>query len=231
MKKPSFADILETVQRDVTRVVSHYPLITGLFFKIMNQRELVDHYPWLLNDLYVAVTGDIVMTLGRLFETSEDPRTACLTTFLLGVEPHHAGDAEVKSLLKERRAEFIERIEAWRDQIKAAEKQLALHRNANLAHNDLTKVGRSDITWTEIKDILSLAEGILKAYFHAFHETDQRCVVANVEWELDSFLRWCRLDDYAAHRAREREARRAAFEEWARRRREGDPTAAERPPI
>lgn len=40
MKKPSFADILETVQRDVTRVVSHYPLITGLFFKIMNQREL-----------------------------------------------------------------------------------------------------------------------------------------------------------------------------------------------
>lgn len=231
MKEPRFEEILETINRDVIRVASHYPLITGLFFKIMNQRELVDHYPWLLDDLFLAVTGDIVMTLGRLFEASEDPRTACLTTFLLGVEPHHAGNADVKSQLKERRAAFIKKIEPWRREIKAVEKRLTLHRNANLAHNDLTKVGRSDIKWSEIKDMISLAESILKAYFHAFHETDQKFVLANVEWELDAFLKWCRLDDYAAHRAKERETRREALQDWIKRRNEEDPTAPERPPF
>lgn len=229
MKTPLFTEVLETVQRDVTRVASHYPLVTGFFFKIMNQRELVDHYPWLLEDLFLAVTDDIIMTLGRLFETSDDPRTACLTTFLLGVELHHAGDAGVRPHLKERRAGFLGKIETWRREIKAVEKRLALHRNASLAHNDLTKVGRSDIRWTEIKDMISLAEGVLKEYFHAFHETDQRFVLANVEWELDNFLKWCRLDDYVAHRTKEREARRAAFQDWARRRSEGDPTVPNRP--
>lgn len=231
MKTPPFRDILETVQRDVTRVASHYPMITGVFFRIMNQPQLVQHYPWLLNDLYVAVTGDIVMTLGRLFEVTTDPRTASLTTFVSRVEAHHAADADVKPHLKARRGEFLAQIEAWRSEIKAVEKRLSLVRNANWAHNDLTKVGRSDIKWSEIKDMISLAERIVSGYFHAFHETDQKLVLANVEWELDNFLKWCRLDDYAAHRAKEREIRRTAFEEWARRKREGDPTAPDRPPI
>jgi hypothetical protein len=171
------------------------------------------------------------MTLGRLFERTDDPRRACLLTFLSGVEPHHAGDADVKPHLKERRAAFIDNIDGWRVQIEAAHKRLALRRNADLAHNDLTKVGRSDIKWTEIKEMISLAESILKTYLHAFHETDQKFVVANVEGELNNFLKWTRLDDYAAHRARESDRRRAAFEDWVRRRSEGDPTAPERPPI
>ena len=230
MKTPPFEQVLETVERDVMRVASHYPLVTGFFFKVMNQRELMNHYPWLLNDLFLAVTGDIVMTLGRLFETTDDPRTACLTTFLLGVERHHTDD-EVRPHLKERRAGFFVKIDAWRAEIKRVDSRLAWRRNADLAHNDLTKVGRSDITWLEIKEMIALAESMLKAYYHAFHESDHKFVLANVEGELNTFLKWSRLDDYASHHAKERDDRRRRFEEWARRRREGDPTAPERPPI
>jgi len=231
MKTPPFSDILETVQRDVTRVASHWEMITRLFFRIMNQKELVDHYPWLLNDLYLAVTGDMVMTLGRLFEVTSDPRTASLTTFLSGVEAHEAADADVRAHLKERRAEFLARISAWRTEIRTIDKRLALVRNANWAHNDLTKVGRSDIKWTELKDMIAVSEHIVRTYFHAFHDTTQMLVLTNVEWEPDNFLKWCRLDDYADHRTKQREIRHAAIEDWARRRRAGDPTAPDRPPI
>lgn len=38
----------------------------------MNQPKLLDHYPWLIPWLYLAVTGEIIMTLSRLFETKKD---------------------------------------------------------------------------------------------------------------------------------------------------------------
>jgi hypothetical protein len=223
MQRPTFPDILEAVRQDVIRAASHYPLVTEFFFKTMNQLELVDDYRWLLPELYLAVTGSMVMTLGRLFESGTDSRTASLTTFLLGVETHHGRDADVAPHLRERRAAFLGKIEEWRGQIKAVEKQLVLVRNASWAHNDLTKVGRSDIPWAEIKEMISLAESMVRSYAYAFYETDQRFVVVNADSEIDAFLNWCRLDDYTAHRARWRERRRAAIKEGGRRRREGDP--------
>jgi hypothetical protein len=231
MKPPEFSEILDTVRRDVIRAASHYPLVTGFFFKVMNQAQLLDHYPWLLPDLFLAVTGNIVMTLGRLFEVTENPRTACLMTFLSRIERHHARDAGVKPHLKERRADFLAKVPQWRIEIKKANLRLAVRRNADLAHNDLTKVGRSDIKWTEIKDMISLAERILKTYFHAFHEANQKFVVVNSEWEVPNFLKWARLDDYAAHWKADRDTRRAIRKDWIRRRQAGDPTAPERPPV
>jgi hypothetical protein len=219
------------VQRDVTRVASHYPLVTGLFFKIMNQPELRDHYPWLLDELFLAVTHDIIMTLGRLFESTEDERTACLTTFLLGVEAQHATETDLSAREIAERGAFIKNLDVWRPELRAVNKRLAFVRNADLAHNDLTKVGRSDITWVELKAMIALAEAILKQYFHAFRQEDQRFVVMNTEWEIRDFLRWTRLDDYASHRARERDAKRAAFKDWLRRRNERDPTVPDQPPI
>ena len=134
-------------------------------------------------------------------------RTASLTTFLLGVESHHAADSDVKPHLR---------------LFRCAE--------ARSGHRWGASRFATAFKWSEIKEMISLAEGILKGYFHAFHGADYRFVLANVDSELDSFLKWCRLDDYAGHRTKEREVRRAAIEE-ARRRREGDPTALERHPI
>jgi hypothetical protein len=231
MKQIPFPDLLETVTRDTVRACSHYPLVTGFFFKVMNQVELVNHYRWLLPDLFLAVTGGIVMTLGRLFEFTDDRRTASLVTFLRRVESHHAADADVRSYLKERRAIFISSIDSWLSEIQAANKRIIVARNADLAHNDFTKVGKSDITWTEIREYIDLAEGVLKDYLHAFEGVDQRVVVVNVESELEGFLEWCRLDDYNRHRDNERNARRTRLEEWAERKRAGDPSVPCRPPL
>ena len=38
----------------------------------MNQPKLLDHYPWLIPRLCLAVTGEIIMTLSRSFETKKD---------------------------------------------------------------------------------------------------------------------------------------------------------------
>jgi hypothetical protein len=53
-----------------------------MFFPLMNQSEVLDHYPWLVPRLYLAVTGEVIMTLTRLFETKKDQRKASLVTFL-----------------------------------------------------------------------------------------------------------------------------------------------------
>jgi len=183
-----------------------------------------------VSQLYLAVTGDIVMTLGRLFEVRSDPRTACFWALLSGVESHHVKDADVRPDLEKRRVAFVAEIDSFRKQIKAVDSRLAVLRNAEWAHNDLTKVGKSDIKWTEVKEMIAFAERILKMYAHAFHETDQKFVIANAGWEVADFLKWTRLDDYSAHREKARAARKAAFNEWLRQKNEGDPTVADRPP-
>lgn len=229
---PPFADIRGTVERDTIRVASHYRLVTDFFFKVMKQQELVNHYPWMLEELMLAVTSSIVMTLGRLFEWTDDPRRACLNTFLLGVEFQHSADtAGLPEHAKERRAAYFARIPEWQQVIKKTHAQLALRRNFDLAHNDLTKVGKTDLTWLQLNDMISVATEILGRYFGTFEATDHRFVVTNADHEPEAFLKWCRLDDYNAHKKKAWEQRKARIEEWGRRRAAGDPTAGDIPPL
>lgn len=230
MKQPPFPEVLETVKNDVIRAASDYTLITQLFFPILNQPEIENRFPWLVPNLYYGITGHIIMTVGRLFEVTDDRRTACVWTFLAVVEPHHAQDVDVRPHLLPRRTAFFAEIDGWRAQIKGIYKQLSLRRNADLAHNDLTKVGKSDIKWVELKEMIALGEHILRRYYGAFYASDQKFIVINAEWEIPDFLKWTRLDDYSAHRAKEAAVKKAAFDEWLRRRSEGDPTVPDRPP-
>lgn len=211
-RRPSLAEVTETVRNDVIRATSDYGLIKEVFFSVMNQPALLDHFPWLVPRLYLAVTGEIIMTLCRLFETKRDPRKASLAMFLEGVGqlPIEDGDR-----LCERKRVYLGRKSDFLAEIRLVEGRLAGYRNAYLAHNDLTKVGRVDIVkWEEVRSFIENAQAILKGYFSAFQESDQRFEVVNLGWEPEQFLRWCRLDKYsehwAAHLAKRREERKAA---------------------
>jgi len=199
------------VRNDVIRAASDYQLIKEIFFSVMNQPKLLEHYPWLVPRLYLAVTGEIIMTLCRLFETKRDPRKASLVMFLNGVRQLSIDDDD---RLGERKRAYLRRTSALLAEIESVEKKLVGHRNAYLAHNDLTKVGRVDIIkWNEVHSFIEKAQAILKGYFSAFQESDQKFEVVNLGWEPQQFLQWCRLDKYAehwaAHLAKRREERKA----------------------
>lgn len=204
-RKPSFAEITETVRDDVIRATSDYGLIKEMFFTLMNQQKLRDHYPWLVPRLYLAVTGEIIMTLSRLFETKRDHRKASLVMFLDGVERLPVDDAD---RLRERKRRYRDQIPAFQAEIESVEEKLVWYRNAYLAHNDLTKVDRVDIKWVELHSFIEKSQAILKGYFSAFEEADQRFEVVNLGWEPKQFLEWCRLDKYAEHHAAHVEKRR-----------------------
>ncbi len=165
-----------------------------------------------MEQLFLAVTGNLIMTLGRLFETRQDYRVASLTTFLdhvqkLGIEnPSH---------LKKRESAYLEAIPRFRKSIRWIEARLRWYRDAYVAHNDLTKVGKVNIKWVQIKGFISVAQRILKGYYHAHHETDQRFGVVNLEHEPEQFLVWCRLDDYEKHWKVHIQARRADLQRRA----------------
>lgn len=197
-RRPAFGEITETVRNDVIRATSDYGLIKEMFFPLMNQPKLLDHYPWLVPRLYLAVTGEIIMTLSRLFETKKDHRKASLIMFLGGVRQLPIDDGD---RLCGRKRAYVDRIPAFLVEIGSVEEKLIWYRNAYLAHNDLTKVDRVDIKWAEVPSFIEKAQAILKGYFSAFEEADQRFEVVNLGWEPKQFLEWCRLDEYAVHHA------------------------------
>jgi hypothetical protein len=88
MAKPQFVATLDTVNTDVIRVASHYPLITDFFFRVLNQPLVEQHYPWFLPQLLAQSPGTSWRTLGGLFDVKNDRRRASLSTFLSGVEAH-----------------------------------------------------------------------------------------------------------------------------------------------
>ncbi len=209
-ERPSFEQVKTTVLNEVIRATSDYALIKMFFFSLLNQPMLMEHYPALVEQLYLAVTGNIVMALSRLFEAREDDRKASLITFLnhVGQLPRPEGEPTRTTT---RQNEYWENIKAFMKDIETVEKCLVWYRNAYLAHNDLTKAGRVDIKWEDVATFIEVAQNIVKKYYLAFEETDQRFEIANLGWEPRLFLEWCRLDNYAKHRQDEMEARKREF--------------------
>jgi len=199
VRNAGFEQVKEAVQSDVILAASDYELIKRVLWPLMNQRRLLEHYPWLVPELYKAVTGNIVMALCRLFDSRRDARNATLATFLCHVQERPS--LGVKPYLKEKQEKYIVGIPELVKKIKRIEKRLTLFRSAYLAHSDLTKRGRADaeLQWQEIESFIGEARGIVRGYCSAFEGADQRFEIVNVEWETRNFLQWCRLDDYSKH--------------------------------
>lgn len=202
----SFGEIKDAVTQEVIQVASDFGLVKQFFFPLLRQQELLEHYPLIVTSLYRAVTGNILMGLCRLFEADANPRLACLKTFLdylrtgSGMMPKEYAGAE------ERRRKYLEQFGQFDREISAANKRLAVQRSAYWAHSDLTKRDRElPIKWEELEQFIELAQKILREYYSAYENVDQRFEVVDLGWEPEGFLKWCRLDDYAAHRKKELE--------------------------
>src|SRR5262249_1427965 len=130
---PDFTEIRDVVKNEVIDATNAYTLLTQLAFPLRNQPLLHQHYPYLIDNLVTALTGQVLMTVCRLFAPDEDPRPASLTTFLNGVEPHHAHDQNVAARLVVWRNEYSQRIPTYLTEIKTRWKILVQHRSAYLA--------------------------------------------------------------------------------------------------
>src|SRR5262245_30944455 len=108
--RPDFAEIKAVVLNEVIHATNAYTLLTGLAFPMRNQPLLYQHYPYLVDSLVTALTGQVLMTVCRLFDPDDDPRHASLTNFLNQASPHHANDIAVPAYCWPRRQEFERRI-------------------------------------------------------------------------------------------------------------------------
>lgn len=229
-ERPTFEDVKEAVRQEVISATTNYGLVRRFLWPLVNPEELMQHYPLLLDSLHGAVAGNVVMTLSRLFEDGQDARRASLQTFLAHVA---AGAGRPRPRRSGKRPTEPRSQDTWRRSGKPTDGWPS-RENAYWAHADLTKRQRPElgITWAEVGRLIELAQKILGRYFSAYEGATQKFEVVDLlGWEPENFFKWARLDDYAAHRAKERGIRRTAIEDWARRRREGDPTAPDRPPI
>jgi HEPN superfamily AbiU2-like protein len=179
---PTFIEIRDVVTTEVLDATNAYTLLTRLAFPLGNQQRLVQHYPYLITTLVRALGGQVVMPVCRLFDPDEDPRHASLSSFLRGVENHHAHDKDVEPRLIGWRREYVQAIPGYLADIKTRWKVLAQHRSAYLAHRDLSK-----------KNLPSISYG----YFRECFELAQKIVGAKDD--PDRFMKWCRLDDYEGH--------------------------------
>src|SRR5262249_41191372 len=128
--RPDFGEIKAVVLNEVIQATNAYTLLTGLAFPMRNQALFYQHYPYLVDSLVTALTGQVLMTVCRLFDPDDDPRHASLTNLLNQVRPHHANDIAVPAYCLRRRQEFERRIPDFLADIKARWKTLVVHRSA-----------------------------------------------------------------------------------------------------
>jgi len=192
---PVLEKVRDAVTHDVIRVTSDYALVQRLLLPMVRQPKLLEHYPSLVVQFYSAVTGNVILTLCRLFDDSNEMAQATLKTFLRHLKGRPPGKGD-----EERVKQFRRDIDGWLKRIGEIKKRLDGYRNTVLVHNDLTKVGGDKpIEFKEVEEFIALAQEILGRYYSAHERVSQRFLVVNVEWEPKQFLEWCRLDDYAEH--------------------------------
>jgi hypothetical protein len=203
----AFDDLKTAVRGELIDATSTYRLLTKLVFPMYEQQRLHDHFPLILSSLYESLSRNVLMTVCRLFDPTTDPRHASLSNLLRRVEAHHSGEDVPRHLL-ERRAAFVQAIPGRLGAIVERWPPLAQHRSAYLAHRDLTKTKLPEVLFADVWAAVELATDILGHYFSAYEDAGHMFEYANVEHEPQEFLKWCRLDDYAAHFVRHLEQRR-----------------------
>lgn len=139
------------------------------------------------------------MPICRLFDPDEDPRHASLTTFLKGIERHHAEDKNVAARLAARRHEYTQGIPGYFTDVKTRWKIIVQHRSAYLAHRDLSKRNLPPVSYGYLRECFEQAQQVIAGYFAAYEDTTQLFDIAGVKHDPQRFMEWCRLDDYERH--------------------------------
>jgi len=196
---PDFQEIKKAVLDEVIYATNTYTLITELAFPLRKQSRLCDHYPFIVDSIYNAFSWQVLLSVCRLLDPADDHRIASLATFLRRVETLHAQDQDVPSHLLQRRAAFTARIPDLLRGIDERWKRLVQHRNAYLAHRDLTKTNLPVMTYSDIRECFEFGQTILRDYLSAFEDATQFFDIVGVKDDPGRFLKWCRLDSYQKH--------------------------------
>ena len=196
---PDFAEIKSVVLNEVIHATNAYALLSGLAFPIRNQPLLFQHYPYLVDSLVTALTGQVLMTVCRLFDPDDNPRHASLISFLNRVKPHHVKDENVPTHTLPWRREYEQRIPDFVAEIKTRWKTLVVHRSAYLAHRDLSKRNLPPVTYGYFRECFEQAQRVIGEYLTAYEDATQKFEIARLKHDPQRFLEWCRLDDYERH--------------------------------
>ena len=194
---PDFDEIKTTVRGEVISATNAYMLLTELAFPMLKQPLLEQHYPFIIHSLADALSGQVLMTVCRLFDPVKDPRHASLSTLLRRVVQHHLADQNPSHL--EWRQEFEASIPQLLAEIQARWPPLAQHRSAYLAHRDVSKRVLPELTYQKIRECFEWAQRVLRDYFVAYEDSTHYFDIAGVKHDPPRFLEWCRLDDYKRH--------------------------------
>jgi AbiU2 len=176
-RAPQFDEIKDAVLKETIFVTSTYALLTRVVFPIYNEPRMRRAYPLIVPLLKSVFTGDVLMALCRLFDPSRNGRGesyASLTNLLTRIGPHHAGD-DVTAAVAQRRHRFQRTIPRLLEGIETHWGTLVIHRNAYLAHRDLSKVTmveQTSLTYGDIRAAIEHAQRIVGGYRGAFEGVD-----------------------------------------------------------
>jgi hypothetical protein len=215
--QPPFDEMVTEVKNEVISVVTDFTVLERVILPLMKQPKLLEHYPVLCMFLYQAVANGVVLALCRLFDPTKDRRHASLANVLRrirgGERETYAGREPAPT--EEQIAEFMASIPGWLGRISEIDGRLAIRRSGLIAHRDMSKKGRPELTipWGEVRECIELARTITREYMGTFHRIYQLFELVNLSHEPEQFLQWTRLADYARHFAedlkrRESEMRR-----------------------
>jgi hypothetical protein len=196
--KITFEQIETAVVNEIVLVTNAYVLLTDFAFPIARQRLLGDHFPFFVGNLNDALRGQVLIAICRLFDPDKDPRLASLTTFLQHVVGHHASDAHGNPRSLGRRKEYERRIPEYLADIRKRWKLLVIHRNAYLAHLDLTKKPPG-MAYRFLRECFEQAQAVVAGYYIAYQDTTRLFDLPGLKRDAARLLEWCRLDDYERH--------------------------------
>jgi AbiU2 len=199
MSEIPFETTRDAVDNEVVLATNAYLLLTDLAVPLAKQPLLYEHYPFLVGNLLDALAGQVLMTVCRLFDPDNDPRHASLSNFLRSVVSHHGGPTAAPPKLAARRVKYEEAIPDSLAAIATRWKILVRHRSAYLAHRDLSKMALREMTYSEVRECLDLAQEVVAGYFSAYEDTTRLFHIDGFEHDPPRFLKWCRLDDYERH--------------------------------
>jgi hypothetical protein len=213
MSKVTFEQIQTAVVNEIVLVTNAYALLTDFAFPIARQGLLRDHYPFFVDNLNDALRGQVLIGICRLFDPSQRRRDfASLTNFLQRVAGHHASDPHVDLQGLERRKEYARRIPEHLADIRERWKPLVIHRNAYLAHLDLTKTP-PEMTYRFLRECFEQAQAVVAAYSAAYQDTTRLFDIPGVKRDAARLLEWCRFDDYERQFREDMEKRKLRAEE------------------
>jgi hypothetical protein len=199
-----FEKIRDRVVNEITAVTNAYVLLTDFAFPVARQSRVSDHYPFFVDSLVDAFRGQILLAVCRLFDPGHNWRNATLSNFLRRVGTHHASDQDVDSNRRARRRRYERQIVKYLSDIEDRWKQLVIHRNAYVAHMDLTKTRLPAMTYKSLRQCFNQAQKMVGGYYAAYHDTAPFLDISRLKKDAASLLAWCRLDNYERHIKEER---------------------------